>query len=371
MRLLLRYQLKEIFLPLAAWVAFLFFLLFILYFLRGTTVLMGSAARSRDVGLLALYLGPQFLLTCLPIAILVAIQFGLGRLSEDQELKALQAFGVEPLQLLVAPLLLGVLVSTLMAGLSFRAMPWGLSEVKVLVQDIIRRNVASDMKPGIFYEDLAGLTLYVEHIDRARKWQHVLLYDSSEPDAPNLILARDGKISSPSGQSWLTLSLGEGQLHRVSGARPDSYTLLDFAQANMAVALDRSAMRKKARWGDALDDQSPEQILRAAREVEQKGGDAGALRAAFHGRLAQVFTPLAFAILGTALAMGRRGSGRARGFVSIVAAYVIFFVLARVSEQLGARGFLPLGLAGELANLVFAAVGFAMLWRMRRHGWGA
>ena len=43
MKLLARYLLKELLVPLCVWVAFMFLLLFVMQFLRGTDVLLGSA----------------------------------------------------------------------------------------------------------------------------------------------------------------------------------------------------------------------------------------------------------------------------------------------------------------------------------------
>ncbi len=101
--ILARYLLKELLVPLVVWVAFLFLLLFVMQFLRGTEVLLGSAVTLGDIGRLILYLAPHFLVMALPIAFLLAILLGLGRLSEDRELTALQALGISPTQLLAGP----------------------------------------------------------------------------------------------------------------------------------------------------------------------------------------------------------------------------------------------------------------------------
>ena len=73
-----RYLLRELLVPLGVWVAFMFLLLFVMQFLRGTDVLLGSAVRADDIGRLLLYLAPHFLVMALPIAFLLAILLGLG-----------------------------------------------------------------------------------------------------------------------------------------------------------------------------------------------------------------------------------------------------------------------------------------------------
>ena len=77
MKLLARYLLKELVVPLVVWVAFLFLLLFVMQFLRGTEVLLGSAVTLGDIGRLILYLAPHFLVMALPLG------FGISALGPE------------------------------------------------------------------------------------------------------------------------------------------------------------------------------------------------------------------------------------------------------------------------------------------------
>jgi lipopolysaccharide export system permease protein len=367
MPLLLRYLLRELLVPLVLWVAFVFLLLFVLQFLRGTEVLLGSAVRLEDLGRFILYLSPQFLVMALPVALLLAILVGMGRLAEDRELTALGALGVGPLRLLLAPLLLGVVLSTLMAGLTFRGMPWGIVQVKGLVSGIIKRNVAGDVKAGQFYEELPALTVYAEEVDAERgRWTHVLLHDDRDPVAPLLVLARQGRLHADVETEELELHLGRGQVHRADADSRD-YVVLDFERGQLAVGVE-SAIHRKNRFRSPREELTPEELLQVAGELERTGGDGRAYRVAFHSRLGQTLVPLAFALLGTPLAMGRRGAGRGFGVLWTLVAYVTFYVLNRAFEQVANRGQLPPLVAGQLTNLLFALVGVLLLWRIARRG---
>src|SRR5260370_16161662 len=127
-------------------------------FLRGADVLLGSAVTAGDMGRVIFYLTPHFVVMALPIAFLLCLLLGLGRLSEDRELIALQALGVGHLQLLILPLALAVLLGALMLAFSFSAEPWGLTAVKGVVNDVIKRNVADAGKPGGFDHALTAPT---------------------------------------------------------------------------------------------------------------------------------------------------------------------------------------------------------------------
>ncbi|MDC0708516.1 LptF/LptG family permease [Stigmatella sp. ncwal1] len=368
MILLARYLLKELLAPLAVWVAFMFLLLFVMQFLVGTEVLLGSAVTLTDVGRLILYLTPHFLVKALPIAFLMAILLGLGRLSEDRELTALQALGISPVQLLLGPLAIGVLLGGLMALLAFTAQPWGLTSVKALVNEVIKKNVAGDVKSGVFYEDLSDLTLYAERVSRqGGEWTHVLLHDDREPSSPLLVLAQRGRVSMREGDEALRLVLEEGEVHRATRSTAD-YSLLRFEQGEISVGLGGSMNRKSNRFRSQKEEMSPGELLQAAEEAEKSGGNPRPFLMAIHMRLGNAVAPFSFALLGTPLAIGRRQAGRAWGYLLTLSGYVLFYVLSRVFETLGNQEKLPMVLAAQLPNILFSALGIVAMWRVSRSG---
>ncbi|HVG61148.1 MAG TPA: LptF/LptG family permease [Hyalangium sp.] len=367
MKLLARYLLKELIVPLVVWVAFLFLLLFVMQFLRGTEVLLGSAVTLGDIGRLILYLAPHFLVMALPIAFLLAILLGLGRLSEDRELTALQALGISPTQLLAGPLAIGALLGGLMLLLSFTGEPWGMSAVRDLINEVIKKNVAGDVKSGVFYEDLSDLTLYAEKVDgKGERWTHVLLHDDREPSSPLLVLAQTGRLSTSGGEEALRLVLKDGEVHRATRTTTD-YSLLRFEQGEISVGLGGSLNRKN-RFRAPKEEMTPGELLQAAEEAEKSGGDPRPFLMSLHSRLGNALAPLSFALLGTPLAIGRRQAGRAWGYLLTLSGYVLFYLLSRAFEHLGNQGKLPVLLAGQLANLLFIAVGVFAMWRVSRSG---
>jgi lipopolysaccharide export system permease protein len=365
-KLLARYLLKELLVPLVVWVAFLFLLLFVMQFLRGTDVLLGSAIRADDIGRLILYLGPHFLVMALPIAFLLAILLGMGRMSEDRELMALQALGVGPLQLLAAPVVVSVGLSGLMVLLACTAEPWGLSSVRDLVNEVIKKNVAGDVKSGVFYEDLSDLTLYAERVDpEGGQWTHVLLHDDRDPNNPMLVLANRGQVSTQGRGEAMRLELEAGEVHRASSASTD-YSVIRFERGEIAVGL--SGMGRKNKFRSPKEEMTPGELLQAADDAERNGGDPRPFLMSLHSRLGNAVAPLAFALMGTPLAIGRRQSGRAWGYLLTLGGYVLFYLLSRAFEHMGVQGKMPIVLAGQLPNVVFMAVGAFFMWRLSRSG---
>jgi lipopolysaccharide export system permease protein len=318
------------------------------------------------MGQLIAYLTPHFLVMALPIAFLLAILLGLGRLSEDRELTALQALGVSPLRLLAAPLAVGAGLGGLMVLLTFTAQPWGLSGVRDLVNEVIKKNVVGDVKSGVFYEDISDLTLYAEQVSTDEgRWTNVLLHDDRDPSSPLLVLAHGGQVSTSGQGEAMRLALSQGEVHRANRSQED-YTVIHFEGSDITVGL--GGVSRRNRFRSPKEEMTPGELLRAAEDAERSGSDPRPFLMSLHSRLGNAVAPLSFAILGTPLAIGRRQAGRAWGYLLTLGGYVLFYLLSRAFEHLGAQGKLSPLLAGQLANVLFIALGAVAMWRLSRSG---
>jgi lipopolysaccharide export system permease protein len=352
---------REVGLPFLAWSGLLFVLLSVTTFLRGAEVLLGSAVTLGDLVRFLIYLTPQFLVQALPIAFLLALLLGLGRLAEDGELAALQALGVSPATLARGPLLMGAALSVLLAVLMTTAQPWGQTRVRLTANDIIRRNLMEDLKPGVFHEEVQGLTVYAGSIDPTGSWRRVLVYDERDPARPLLVLASTGSVRSAGRDDGVNFELERGVIHRAT-PDPREYATLGFGHATLRAGVGE-AYGQKNQFHTARDEQTPWQLLERARTEASPWPSLVTL----HWRLGQMLMPLSFAALGTPLAMGRRRGGRGWGVLLTLLGYAGFYLVARLAVQLADAGALAPWLAGQVPNLTFIGCGALLLaWRARR-----
>ena len=362
--LLSRYCLREVLSPLLAWIGLLWVMLFVMSFLRGTDVLLGSTITALDFARFIVWLSPQFFIQAAPIAFLLAVLLGLGRLAEDGELRAMAALGVPPRALLTGPLWLALGVSAVMAALAFTAQPWGLKAVRIAATELIKRNLAGDVRPGVFHEEVADFTLYAEGID-GHRWDRVMVFDGRDPAAPLLVLAQSGEVKSGAAEDEsLQLNLERGEVHRAS-ATGDEYAVASFDRAALELQVGNNIFLKN-RFRSPREEQSPTELLEAGEEAEAHGESGRPFEVAFHWRLGQVAMPLAFACLGVPLSLARRG-GRSRSFLLTLGSYVGYYLVARTCVSLGERGVFPALLAGQLPNLICIVAGLlALAWISRR-----
>jgi lipopolysaccharide export system permease protein len=364
-----RYLGKEILLPFVAGLLFLTQLLLATQLLAQADVLFGSGVAIADVAAILVALLPHVLGYVLPIAFLLGGVLGVGRLAEDREVVALGAAGLSPARLVRVPLALGVLAAALGLWLSLSLEPAGLRAARLRLNEIVKRNVTNDVRPGTFYDQIPGYTVYAERV-RPGGWENVLISDRSNPDAPVLALARAGKLEPVGVGQEMQLVLDAGELHREDPQAAD-YVTARFRHAELVIGLgttltDRNALSGSSREMDAA-------TMRARARLERERGDvlqAWRFEGYLHRRIAQPLAVIPFALLAVPLGASRRiGRGFAVG--ATLLAVVAHYVLLRGGEVLAQKGALPAALALQLPTIVLSLVALALVAQQARRGVGA
>jgi lipopolysaccharide export system permease protein len=370
-RALDRYLAREILLPFGAGLVFLTQLLIATQLLAQAEVIFGSGVSAWDILAVAGALTPHFLGYVLPVAFLLGAVLGVGRLAEDREVVALGAAGISPVTLVRTPVVLGVLVALAALAVSLWAEPAGLRSARLRLNDVIRRNLTNDVRGGVFFEEIPNLTVYVEEA-RGGRWSNVLISDRSDPRAPLLALAREGRLDAAGEGDTLRLSLADGEVHREQpAAGGGQYVRGAFGEATVTLGAGRGVSDRNRLVGSRFE-LRPSQIVARAEEDERAGKafDARRWRSFLHRKIAGPVAILAFALLAAPIAAARRG-GRAAGYALTLLAVVGYYAVLRTGEGLGQRGALPVWLGPHLGNVLVAALGLLLTWRMARRGAGA
>ncbi len=230
---------------------------------------------------------------------------------------------------------------------------------------LLKLTLQREIRPGVFYDEVTGLTLFADTIDpETGDWRNVLVNDERDPRAPLLILAEGGRVVAEAGDDAITLKLGKGEAHRQQSAG-DDYTALRFQAASIAISVEDSLLRKNTL-------RSPDDEKSLARLWRETFWPAGGLpigepsdnsmrltAVAMHRRLGLVLSVLAFVWFGVPLALvpSRAGGARARGYLVAALSLVGYFVLLRLGGGWGQEGKVWPWLSGEVANLTFFAAG--------------
>src|SRR5882762_10711025 len=119
-----RYIAREIVAPFAMGVALLTFALVTARLLKLTEMVVNHGVTLGDVASLIGYIMPAFLELTFPMAVLLGVLMGFGRMSGDRELIAARACGVSLYRLTVPVLGVALAVYALSSWLAFSVRPW-------------------------------------------------------------------------------------------------------------------------------------------------------------------------------------------------------------------------------------------------------
>jgi lipopolysaccharide export system permease protein len=369
MTLFERLLLREILVPLGVGLLAILQLLVILQLLQLNEVVFGGAVSLADLGRLTVALAPHFLVVAVPLAFMLGVQLGLGRLAADQELLALSAAGEHPLRLYRVPVAIGLALAVVVAGLARWAEPWGLRQLNDVLNDVIKRNLESGLVPGVFHDNLPRFTIYVATAEPGKGpyalWQGVLIEDDVGDGAPFLALAEEGRIEDAGGEA-LALRLSRGELHRFE---PRGETVARFSDGSFLVGV-QGAVSSKNRFAGQEGQLRGEVLRESIAELESKGDwrRAARLRLEIVRRWAVPFACLAFAFLGVPLAVVARGA-RGSAYLITLGAFVGFYALSRLSLALAENG-MNAWVAGLLPDLVVSTLGIAYTVQLVRNGVG-
>ena len=357
MRIIDRYIGREVFSHGLLGLMVFTFVFFVPQLVRLMELVVRHSASPGTMALLFACTLPGVLTFTVPMAVLVGVLIGLGRMSADSEVIALQTVGLG-LRRLLFPIG-GLAVATALVTLAMTSWlgPLSLRTFRGLEERLRATQASFQVQPRVFDERFPRLVLYVQDVEAAAtRWHGIFLAETGTENVSRLTLAEEAIVLADREQGKLQFHLRNGSTHEFSRQTPDRYSLTTFGQSDLPVTvMDLAAPRT----GQAtVGERSLAQLLAA------EGSQLLESQLEFHRRLAFPAACLAFAVLGVPLGARPRRGGRAAGFIVALLLILGYSLLFIFGMGLARRGLVPVGLGIWGANIVVALIGFVLLPRI-------
>ena len=182
-----------------------------------------------------------------PCAVLVAVLMTFGRLSQDNEITALRASGVNLARILLWPLGAAGVVAGGLVLFNNHVLPEANHLFANLLIDIGRMRPTVKLQEGVFITDFPGYNLLVQSVNgRTNEMRGVTIYQFNPGGPPTTILAKSGFLSyTPDGRTAI-MQLRDGEIHDVPQDEPERVTPAGDA-ARVRERSDVSALHGAAR----------------------------------------------------------------------------------------------------------------------------
>jgi len=165
-----------------------------------------------------------------PCAVLVASLMTFGRLSQDNEIRAMRSNGINVFSVIRAPLATAAIISMLLSLFMNFVLPDSNHAFANLLMDISRKRPAAQIREGVFIDDFEGYSMLINRLDdRTGKMSNVTIYDFHTGSVPTTIFAKRGKLTFSEDKNALTLFLQDGEIHEIPDVtEPRKYRRLVF-----------------------------------------------------------------------------------------------------------------------------------------------
>lgn len=352
-----RYLCREIFYPFLLVLLVLTFVLLMGRILQLMDLMINKGVGFPDILRLILFLLPPFLAITVPIALLVGILIGLGRLSRENEILVMKSAGISLYQLVPPVALLSLAAFALTLLLQFYIVPVVNSAGRLLLVDLARQKAGIGIKEKVFNDDFPGLVLYANRVSvDGSTMSEIFISDSRTAGSPLTIVAQLGRLITDPASGNVTLRLEDGSTH-MTGADLSTYRKMDFGiydiSLEMSTSLQASAGDHRLNEGEM----TPRRLLRELSSADLSTRQRNLILMELNKRFALPLTCLVFALLGLPLGMVKHRTAKSRAFVVALGVVIVYYALQLGGDALGETGKLNPVLATWSPNLVLGTAG--------------
>lgn len=364
---LISYLIGEVLPPFLLGLLAFTFILLIGRLLKLIELVISRGVPALQVGKLLALIMPTFLEMTVPMAFLLAILLGLGRMAGDQELLAMKASGVSPLQILSPIAGLSVIITILTLAVTLYVRPTANAALKKELFNIAKSRVGTAIKEKVFNDDFPKILIYVEEvIPPGNTAQGILIIDTRDRVREDVILGKVARISADEVTNTLALRLFDGTIYEREKNRP-GFSQTRFNIYDFKLDLDElvAPMRQKESGPKELPSA---QLIQSIEDKTRRGGKAIPERMELHHRIAFGFVPLIFGVLGVALALLPRASRASRswGLMLCLLWLLVYYVLLSLGKALGDKGYLHPIPALWLPNLSLGCIAMVFFRKAMR-----
>jgi len=359
MRILDRYIVREVFRHALLGLIVFTFVFFVPQLVRLMELFVRHSGSSAQVFKLFLCIFPAVFVFTVPMATLIGVLLGLGRMSADSEIIALTALGIGRRRILLPVGVLALTGALVTATMTIWLGPLALRTFRSLQAELITSQVTFALQPRVFDERFPGKVLYVNDVTASgTQWHGIFLADTGKEGGSSLTLAENAIVIAEPKQGKLELHLRGGTTHEFSRDDADHYSVTAFGRSDWPIEFS------------GLANAEPRQLNNAERSVGQllseKGPGWREARVELHRRFAFPIACFAFALVAVPLGAQPRRGGRAAGSLLAIILISSYYLMSVMGANLAREGTLTPAAGIWIANAVLAALGLALMPRMEQ-----
>lgn len=379
---LYRYILSEVSAPFLGATFFFTFVLMMFQVIRWSEFFVVHNVSGYAILTLMWYLLLTFTPVIFPIAFLLAVLLGFGRLSGDSEVLGMRAAGLSVYSMLAPVFALGIVLTLVTLACNMYFVPYGARQFRYELFRISNTKAIATIHEGTFNEGFFDMVLYAGGVDSKKgTLESVLIYDERKDQLPVTVVAKSGQIinnlQDERGIPGLVLRLFDGSLHRGDPAKNlyektdfdlyDIFLRLETAKVvgvETAKTMDATALKRRMNEVMALQKDRGGKGWEKLDEVERL--DYINYSCEFYKRYALSTSCLIFALMGVAFGVVRTRTVRSNSFIICLVVLLVYYVIYSYGFSLASDGKIPALVGTFGANVIALAIALVTLRKVAR-----
>ena len=360
-RIIDRYVIREVIPPFLLALLVFTFILIIPFIIELAEQLIAKGVPAGTILQLAATLLPQALALTIPMAMLIGLLVGLGRLSADREFVVMMVCGISPFRLLQPILVFAVVCWGATSWVMLEAMPDGNQAFREISTQVVMNRAEGEVKPRVFFEDFPNVVLYVREVPKdGQGWLGVLAADTSNPSSPVILLADRGRMVVDRDARTIDMVLESGTRHRTKYDDPLAYEVEKFDRIILSLNPETVFPRNGPARGER--EMRVDELYSRAKELEAQSISPHNTIIELHRKFSLPASCFVFAFLGLALGASARKDGKLASFVLGIGVIFAYYVIMATTHALTKGFWIPAWLAAWLPDVILGIVG---VWLLR------
>jgi lipopolysaccharide export system permease protein len=219
--------------------------------LRILDVVITQGASFADFLRFSFLAAPLWLFVTVPLSAFIAILWTLHRFLSDREIVVMQAVGLSPLQLSVAPVLFSILLSAFLFFNSLILLPLGFSGFKT-VQDEVRNTIPKLLlQDNVFIDIDQNLTIFIGEKHSRNSVGNVFIQDTQNKKKHVTYTAEIGEFTTLENQPVVILKNGQ---RTETSVEAEKSTIISFDSYTLNIIRDTQKQSPSERVKDANEE---------------------------------------------------------------------------------------------------------------------
>ena len=359
MRILDRYIAREVARHAFLGLLIFTFVLFVPKLVRLMEIFVRHTGSASQIIMLFLCIVPSILVFTIPMAVLIGVLLGLGRMSMDSEIIAITSLGISRKRILIPVGVLAVAGAVLTLLMTLWLAPLALRTGRSIEATLVTSQISYAVQPRVFDERFPHMVLYVNDVAASgTHWSGVFMADTSGESGSQITLAETAIVVAEPNLGKLELHLNGGATHEFSRDTPDHYSITAFGRSDWPIEFTSLATEERTL-------SNPERPTLAL--IADHGPNWRDAHVELQQRFAFPAACFVFALIALPLGAQPRRGGRAAGTLLAIIIIAAYYLLLVTGAGFARQGVVSPALGMWAANIVLTIIALALFPRMERY----